>query len=83
MELTETNLKAALSGADILVNATSVGMTPNVNETVVPARLIRPGLVVLDVVYNPIETRLLREAETGIEQQGVEVTIDRAFTDDF
>ena len=26
---------------------------------------------------------VLRDAETGIEQQSVEVTIDRAFTDDF
>jgi shikimate dehydrogenase len=55
-------LAEALEGADILVNATSVGMSPSVEESLVPARLLQPGLVVFDLVYNPIMTRLLREA---------------------
>jgi 3-dehydroquinate dehydratase/shikimate dehydrogenase len=49
--------------ADILVNTTSVGMHPNVNETPVPAAQLRKGMVVFDAVYNPIETRLLHEAK--------------------
>ncbi len=56
------HLAEALEGADILVNATSVGMSPAVEESPVPAPLLRPGLVVFDIVYNPIVTRLLREA---------------------
>jgi shikimate dehydrogenase len=56
------HLAEALEGAYILVNATSVGMSPSVEESLVPARLLQPGLVVFDVVYNPIMTRLLREA---------------------
>lgn len=60
--MSEANLAAALERADVLVNATSVGMIPNVSETPVPARLLRPELVVFDIVYNPTETRLLREA---------------------
>ncbi len=63
LELNEENLAEVLEKADILVNATSVGMTPNINETLVPFNLLKPGLVVFDVVYNPIKTRLLREAE--------------------
>jgi len=48
--------------AEILVNSTSVGMHPNVDDTPVPKELLRSGMVVFDAVYNPLETRLLREA---------------------
>ena len=50
------------SNADALVNTTSVGMHPNVQETPVPASVLRAGMLVFDAVYNPPETRLLREA---------------------
>jgi len=63
LELNEENLAKALETADILVNATSVGMSPNIDETLVPFNLLKPGLVVFDIVYNPIKTRLLKEAE--------------------
>ena len=65
LELVEENLNGVLPAADILVNTTSVGMSPNINETPVPAKLLRHGLVVFDIVYNPIKTRLLKEAETA------------------
>jgi len=55
-------LAAELADADILVNASPVGMYPNVGETPVEKKLLRPGLTVFDVVYNPRRTRLLREA---------------------
>ena len=54
-----------LEKADIVVNATSVGMSPNIDETPIPAKLLKPGLIVFDIVYNPIKTRLLREAEAA------------------
>ena len=63
--LNEGNLAEVLEGAEVLVNTTSVGMSPNIDETPVPARLLKPGLVVFDIVYNPIKTRLLREAEAA------------------
>lgn len=63
LELNADNLKMALDGADMLVNTTSVGMFPNVEETLVPARIIERGLTVFDIIYNPLKTRLLREAE--------------------
>jgi shikimate dehydrogenase len=62
LELKEQNLRAALDKAELLVNATSVGMSPNINSTPVPARLLRPGLAVFDIVYNPIRTKLATEA---------------------
>jgi shikimate dehydrogenase len=46
--------------ADVLVNATSVGMDEN--ESPVPADYLHGDLAVLDAVYTPIETRLLRDA---------------------
>ena len=52
-----------VSSVDILINATSVGMWPKVNESVIPKALLHNGLTVFDVVYNPKETRLLIEAE--------------------
>jgi 3-dehydroquinate dehydratase/shikimate dehydrogenase len=55
---------------DLLVNATSAGMYPNVDDTPWPnARF--DGALVYDLVYNPRETRLLREAdEAGCETLG-------------
>ena len=63
LKLDRENLAAALSKADILVNATSVGMSPNIDETPVTSDLLRPNLVVYDIVNNPTKTRLQREAE--------------------
>ena len=65
LELNRENLSGVLGKADILVNATSVGMTPNIDETLVTSDLLKPGLIVFDIVYNPIKTRLLREAEAS------------------
>ena len=65
LELNRKNLAKALEKADILVNATSVGMSPDINETPVTSDLLRPNLVVYDIVYNPIKTRLQREAEVA------------------
>jgi len=48
--------------ADILINATPLGMDPWRNKTPFSADLLAPGMVVMDMVYSPLETRLLREA---------------------
>lgn len=61
-ELVSGHLKAALEKADILVNATSVGMSPESGASSVPAELLCSGLVVVDIVYNPVRTKLLRDA---------------------
>jgi shikimate dehydrogenase len=56
-------LADVLVHADILVNATSLGMTPNVDTTPVEGSLMKTGLIVVEAVYNPLKTRLMREAE--------------------
>ncbi len=63
--LNEENLAVVLERADVLVNATSVGMSPKIDETPVPARLLKPGLIIFDILYNPIQTRLMKEAEAA------------------
>jgi shikimate dehydrogenase len=60
-ELCPENLETVLKGADILVNATSVGMSPNSDKSPVPALLLKSDLVVFDIVYNPIRTKLIKE----------------------
>ena len=47
---------------DLLVNATTVGMQPDIDATPVPAAMLRPEATICDAVYRPLETRLLREA---------------------
>lgn len=68
----QERLKAEIAEADILVNGTLAGMKPH--EEVSPitdTSVFRPELVVADVVYNPEETRLLREAkEAGCKTVG-------------
>jgi len=61
--LTEESLRREIREADILINATPVGMSPDVNGTLVEKRLLHPDMVVFDMIYHPLKTRLLREAE--------------------
>ncbi len=59
ISLTETE---KISG-DILINATSVGMQPKIENSPVPESVLSQFQVVMDIVYAPLKTRLLREAE--------------------
>lgn len=47
---------------EVLINTTSVGMYPRTDAMPVPLEIFRPGMWVFDIVYNPLQTRLLREA---------------------
>lgn len=47
---------------DILINTTPVGMAPNDDAMPVPQGAILPGRTVMDIVYNPVETLLLKTA---------------------
>ena len=48
--------------SDLLINTTPIGMFPEVNRTPVPENVLKEGMIVFDAVYNPIETKLLRDA---------------------
>jgi len=57
------DLDELVTEADVLVNATSVGMKED--RSPVPADALHTDLAVLDAVYDPINTRLLRDAEAA------------------
>jgi len=63
--ITEETLRRSLKDSQILLHCTPVGMHPKVEETCVPDSLFTPSLTVMDIVYNPLETRLLREAKAA------------------
>ncbi|MBY0204253.1 shikimate dehydrogenase [Paenibacillus intestini] len=54
--------RAVLATADIVINTTAAGMHPHVDDVPVDPAWIREGAAVSDLIYNPLETRLLRES---------------------
>jgi shikimate dehydrogenase len=65
---------------DLLVNATSVGMSPDSASTPAPEGALRSGALVFDTVYRPLETRLLRDARAhGCRtQDGLDMLVHQA-----
>ncbi|MFX1408641.1 MAG: shikimate dehydrogenase [Promethearchaeota archaeon] len=59
----ENIIREELKDADILINATPIGMYPNVNQSPIPKEVLHPELFVFDVIYNPLETQLLKNAK--------------------
>lgn len=57
-------LDKVLAQTDILINTTSIGMSPNSDETPLEQSRIPEGIIVSDLIYNPLETRFLREAKS-------------------
>ena len=62
----ETMLRQALSNSALLVNGSSVGMAPNTDCCLIPdSSYFHPELVVSDVIYHPMKTKLLTMAESA------------------
>jgi shikimate dehydrogenase len=76
------HIESAIQQADVLINTTSIGMHPDTDHLPLDADLIPTGIIVSDIVYNPLMTKLLKSSEhkscrivTGIGMlvyQGVE-----------
>lgn len=71
-----------LAGADLIVNTTSVGMERggiDPDESPLDAQLLPDGAVVLDMVYRPARTRLMRDAEArGLRaENGLEMLVQQ------
>nr|WP_040924947.1 shikimate dehydrogenase [Saccharibacillus kuerlensis] len=61
----------ALQDADIVINTTSVGMHPHMDEVPIDSAPLRGTEIVSDLIYNPLETKLLRLArEKGCQTHG-------------
>ena len=84
MPISETIRKriqdAGEEAIDILINCSPVGMSPNLEETPISSRHLRGGMVVFDSVYNPPETRLIREAKAAgcVVISGIELFVNQA-----
>lgn len=62
----DAKMKEELADADIFVNATIVGMKPMDDQSIIKdLSLLRSDLVVADIVYNPEETKLLKDAKAA------------------
>jgi shikimate dehydrogenase len=75
--LSPKEIQDNLQDSDILINATSIGMKPKLDESIVTPKLLRPNLAVMDIVYNPIETKLAKDAKVAGAKvvSGVEMLI--------
>lgn len=78
--LTDTSLAVCMQDADLIINCTPVGMHPNEDSSLIPARLFRSGQVVFDIVYTPLKTKLISEAAShGLKViSGVDMFINQA-----
>ena len=61
--LSPSDVEQNLQDSDILINATSIGMKPRSDTSPIPPKLLRSNLSVMDIVYNPLETRLVKDAK--------------------
>jgi shikimate dehydrogenase len=63
--LEQVELSRAARNADIIINCSAVGMFPDVEDSLLMSEAISENQIVFDIVYNPLETRLLREAQAA------------------
>jgi len=78
--LNDNSLVQAMAHADVIINCTPIGMHPREGVSLVPVELFRTGQVVFDVVYTPLETKLLADARSRglLTVSGVEMFINQA-----
>jgi shikimate dehydrogenase len=56
-------IKEKIRASDVLLNTTSVGMMPNINQSLTGPDSLKSDLTVMDIVYNPCETQLVKDAK--------------------
>jgi len=78
--ITDEAMRRAIEESTVLLHCTPLGMHPNVRESCVPASLLKPHLAVMDIVYNPLDTKLLMDARSaGCKTiRGVEMFLNQA-----
>lgn len=78
--LDDANLAEQLAEASVLIHATPVGMHPKTAQSIVPPETLHKNLSVMDIVYNPLRTKLLQDADKkGLRTiSGVEMFVNQA-----
>jgi shikimate dehydrogenase len=73
-------LEARLADSQVLIHCTPIGMHPDTKASVVPKALLHRSLAVMDIVYNPLKTQLLADAEArGLKTiSGVDMFVNQA-----
>ncbi|GJL63592.1 MAG: shikimate dehydrogenase (NADP(+)) [Nitrospirales bacterium] len=78
--INQESLESGIADSHVLIHCTPIGMHPHVDNSCVDKALLTPNLIVMDIVYNPLETQLLRDArEAGCNTiRGVEMFVNQA-----
>jgi len=78
--LSDRSLERRIADSRVLIHATPIGMHPREDASLVPPEWMHAGLAVMDIVYNPYETRLLKDAKArGIKTiPGIEMFVNQA-----
>jgi len=78
--LTDQSLERRIAESRVLIHATPIGMHPKEDETLVPPELMHADLVVMDIVYNPYQTQLLKDANARAIKTipGIEMFVNQA-----
>jgi shikimate dehydrogenase len=76
----DRSLAEAMEAAEIVIHCTPIGMHPNADASAIPPELFRSDQVVFDVVYTPLETKLLADAKSRgcATISGVEMFVNQA-----
>jgi shikimate dehydrogenase len=80
-ELFPPDIQSMLSASKLVVNATSLGMHPAIDDCPInSSKAFTKGQIVFDVVYNPLETRFLQfaRAEGAVTINGVKMLVNQA-----
>lgn len=58
-----SSLQEVCRNADVVINTTSVGMSPNIDAVPIDATWLKPGSIASDLIYNPLITTFLEQAQ--------------------
>lgn len=63
--LNRENISKFIGDVDLIVNTTSIGMYPHVGVSPIPKNFLRSNQIIYDIVYKPIKTKLIEQAENA------------------
>ncbi|PAE23052.1 MULTISPECIES: shikimate dehydrogenase [Bacillaceae] len=72
--LNRQEAEESLETYDLIVQTTSIGMHPEIGQSPLSVHKLKPGAFVSDIIYNPLQTRLLKEA--AVMGAGIQNGID-------